>query len=208
MPKQKAILDSNRKAVFERMAPLSTFGGLAGGTALALQLGHRRSYDFDILTLNPVPANALSAIEKLFTKLTALVNTSDELTVSINNQTKISIVHFPFPPSKRFFSGFALPLWSILDIAGNKAYAIGRRGTYRDYVDLYAILKSGLELKKIITNATKRFGTEKFNERLFLEQLGDLSDLTDFTIEWLWPKVTQSQVERYLASRVKAHLAH
>jgi len=56
------------------------------------------------------------------------------------------------------------------DIAATKAYALNRRGSFKDYVDLYFILKSGISLEKIIKNAYAIYG-DLFSEKLFLSQL-------------------------------------
>ena len=42
------LFDTNRQNVFVQLSEFKTFGYLAGGTALALQINHRKSFDFDI----------------------------------------------------------------------------------------------------------------------------------------------------------------
>ena len=65
------------------------------------------------------------------------------------------------------------------EIAATKAYTIGRRGAYKDYIDLYFILsQQHAMLTDIIDVAEKKFGFE-FNSRLFLEQLVFLDDVED-----------------------------
>lgn len=49
------VLTFNQKAVFAKLVALKRIGVMAGGTALAFQLGHRRSYDFDIFTRENIP---------------------------------------------------------------------------------------------------------------------------------------------------------
>lgn len=203
----KQVLDKRRAAMLRKLAVLKPLGALGGGTALALQLKHRISYDFDILALKPIPSRLLSQLEHNLGGITPLLNTKDELTVAIGSNMKLSVVYFPFPPKQPFVTGYPLPLWSVTDIGGNKAYAIGRRGTYRDYVDVYAILKSGHTLDQIVGNATERFG-DKFNERLFLQQLNYLEDLDDLIVEWLWPRVSAKTVSRSLNQAVVEHLAN
>ncbi len=59
------VLDTQRSAVLEKIKPLLTGWYLAGGTGLALQLGHRISYDFDFFSQNDVPANLRQNLVKL-----------------------------------------------------------------------------------------------------------------------------------------------
>lgn len=73
-----------------------------------------------------------------------------------------------------------LTLFSVKDIAIKKAYTIGRGGEYRDYFDLYAILKEKyIGLAEVISTAKKIYGSV-FEEKLFLQQLVYLDDLLDF----------------------------
>lgn len=200
----KSALDKKRFEILKKLGFLKNIGALAGGTALALQLGHRVSYDFDLFTSKKIPTNLLDIIDKKFGIAKPLLNTADELTITLPGEIKLSVIYFPFEPKKPFIKGYPLPLWSVTDIAGNKAYAIGRRGTYRDYVDIYATLKGGNTIGDIVSNAGDRF-RETFNERLFLQQLVYLGDLNDFTIEWLWPKRSPKQVASFLEDEVKKY---
>ncbi len=73
-------------------------------------------------------------------------------------------------------SGF-IPILSIKDIAVNKVYAIGRRANYRDYFDLYVLLKNKyLTLSGLIRLCKRKFG-ELFSERNMLEQITYLKDV-------------------------------
>lgn len=63
-----------------------------------------------------------------------------------------------------------------IDIASTKAYSLGRRSHYRDYVDLYFIIKSGISIDRIIKN-TQEIYKETFNPKLFLAQLTYFDDI-------------------------------
>lgn len=68
------------------------------------------------------------------------------------------------------------------DIAIQKAYTIGRRGEYRDYFDLYTVIKNGyINLPEIIAYAKKVYGPV-FEEKIFLQQLVYFDDLLNFDI--------------------------
>src|SRR3989338_2797980 len=121
---------------------------LAGGTALSLQLGHRISIDFDFFSEKEIPANLLELVERSFMGIGpqhALVNNKDELTLTIN-ETKTTFLYYPFPLFYPLVEWEGIKLASIQEIAVMKAYTIGRRGTFKDYVDLYYILKFGITI--------------------------------------------------------------
>jgi hypothetical protein len=69
-----------------------------------------------------------------------------------------------------------------------KAYAIGRRGEYKDYIDMYYILsEQHVSLGEVLQMAKEKF-KENFNDRLFLEQLLYLEDIKDAGIVFLKEK--------------------
>jgi hypothetical protein len=89
------------------------------------------------------------------------------------------------------------------EIAATKAYTIGWRGSFKDYVDLYFCLKERvIDLAGIIKLAEKKYGPE-FNARLFLEQLVLLDDIEDTKIVFLKRKVTKKEAERFFRKMIK-----
>lgn len=176
------ILDKKRQKIFGQFFELLKKEEyyLAGGTALALQIGHRQSFDFDLFKNTPVSFALKRKVIKAFSEysLQALIDTADELTLTLDQEIKITFLNYFWDPIFPLIKGLkTIPLLSIKDIALTKAYALGRRGNYRDYFDLYAIIKNKyISLKKIIDGSKKKYG-ELFSERMFLEQLTYLEDL-------------------------------
>ena len=92
------------------------------------------------------------------------------------------------------------------DIATDKAFTVGRRNVWRDYVDFYFLLsQSGITIQSIITDAQKRFGNE-FAPKLFLEQLVYTDDIVDTTIEFVGNPVSKDTIKTFLKNTVKATL--
>ena len=88
-------------------------------------------------------------------------------------------------------------------IAADKAFTIGRRGQWRDYVDIFFLLKKGiLSLKEIIDLAEKKYPQE-FNSRLFLEQLSWFGDINDFTVSFLKEKYSTAEIKKFLLKEVE-----
>lgn len=176
---------------------------LAGGTALALQLGHRVSVDFDLFCSGAINQDLLKKIETVFAgrKIEILVNNQDELTALIDG-TKTSFINYPFPILYELIEFRNMKLLSILEIAATKAYTIGRRATYKDYIDLYFILaETQYKLENILEAAQKKF-RENFDPRLFLEQLVYLEDVSDTQIQFLKTPVNKDSVQQWFENEV------
>lgn len=156
---------------------------IAGGTALALQLGHRESIDFDLFTFKSFKNDSLLKEIKMlgFTDLKVLIDQLDEYTLLIND-VKVTFLRYPFK-IKDIVKEDSLSLASALSIGAMKAYAIGRRGKWKDYVDLYILFKD-YTFKEIVDSAEKIFDSV-FSSRLFAQQLSYFKDI-DYTEEVVW----------------------
>ena len=98
---------------------------------------------------------------------------------------KLTLLSYPFRLIEPLLSVEGLRMLSVKQISATKAYTIGRRGTYKDYVDLYFILaEHHASLEEIIAMAERKFRHE-FNSRLFAEQLFFLDDVQDYHIDFL-----------------------
>jgi len=193
------------KVIFPRLAEFSDEFYLAGGTALALQIGHRVSVDFDFFSERQIEKPLGSKIKRIFSdfSLSTLVNNPDELTVVVG-ETKITFLHYPFQLLLDLISYEGARMLTVKEIAVTKAYTIGRRGSYKDYIDLYFVfLENYATLAEVIALAEKKYGNE-FNGRLFLEQLVYLADVEDTAIELLrGGPLDPSALESFFVSEIK-----
>lgn len=197
------VLDRKSKAIFEKLKNFPSFY-LAGGTALALLIGHRISVDFDLFTDKEIPKDLLSKVEKIFKnfKIEVLVNNPEELTILLN-QIKITFFKYPYKIISEMKKFQGVNILSVLEIGVTKAYALGRRATYKDYIDLHFILAGKFHsLKEIINLARKKYKTN-FDPRLFLEQLVYLEDVEDEKIRFLKKSVTKKEIEKFFQKLIK-----
>jgi hypothetical protein len=177
---------------------------LAGGTALALQIGHRISIDFDLFHESPIDPALLPKAKRVFAdfKVAPAINNPDELTVFVGT-VKITFLAYPFPVIEPYVHAGGLKMLSVREIGATKAYTIGRRGSYKDYADLYYILvEHHASLKEIIAMAERKFGRE-FNSRLFAEQLLFMDDVRDYAIDFLKVPVTPTHVKSFFEEQVR-----
>jgi len=204
------ILDNKRKEVLDKILPYTFDFVLSGGTALALQLSHRKSFDFDFFSSSQIPKNLLEKISQNLEIQNIAVDMPDELTFFTRDNIKITFLFYPF---KHFFEIIriekGLSIFPVQEIALQKAYTIGRRGEYRDYFDLYYVLKDGhINLKDIIAYSKEAYG-KVFDEKIFLEQLIYFGDLTNFEIipvnnNSSFPK--PGDIKRFLEGLVKDYI--
>jgi hypothetical protein len=178
---------------------------LAGGTALALRLGHRLSVDFDFFTEEDIAAGLLLKAKRIFSEylITVLVDNKEELTFLVNN-VKVTFLKYPFKQIYKSEKFEKVELFSVREIALTKAYSIGRRGVYKDYIDLFFILKERhISLVEIIEKCPEKYG-QAFNSRLFLEQLIYLDDVEETAVKFLREKVSKDEVRKFMEGEVAA----
>lgn len=196
------ILTEEQKRTLGSMKPFSRNGILAGGTALALQIAHRKSYDLDMFCPKPISKSFLLKVKNYFKKIQILIDTSDELSIISPLGVKISFINYPFNPLYKIIPTASLGIYHWKDIALDKAYTIGRRGEWRDYIDLYFTMKAGFSLKAIIKGARRKF-KDLFSEKLFLSQLCYFGDIRDFLIEPVKEEATPSQLQKFFEKEVR-----
>lgn len=160
--------------------------GLVGRTAIALYIGHRRSIDFDLFTNKEFKnQNILNRISKSFKIDMVVVNRPEELTIVIKG-VRFTFFRYPYKIdySKKFDNVIKLP--DLLTLAAMKAFALGMRAKWKDYADLYFILKNNYSIDRIVKKAQKIFG-DGFNEKLFRSQLAYFKDI-DYKEEIIYLK--------------------
>jgi len=197
------LLDKERKEVFEKLKIFSKIAILGGGTALSLQIVHRLSFDFDLFLERPLKKEDLLRIKKTFKIAGVQINTSEQLTVITDNNVDITLLYYPYRPVFPKVITPSLPLYAVEDIAANKAYTVGRRAIWRDYVDLFFILKRDLvDIFGLVKLSEQKFGVE-FNPKLFLEQLIYFEDIEISKMSFVKEEPSVLEIQHFLKQQVK-----
>jgi hypothetical protein len=173
---------------------------LVGGTALALQLGHRRSIDFDLFS--PHSFNNVKIkqnINRVETITKTHLDSEGEFTLRIND-IKTTFFHFEYPITHEIWLESNISMPDPLTISAMKAFAMGNRSKWKDYVDLY-ILFQHFSLEDVILKAEEIFGVGEFNSQLFRAQLAYHKDI-DFREEIEWMPGFEISKEKILASLI------
>ncbi|HOE04436.1 MAG TPA: nucleotidyl transferase AbiEii/AbiGii toxin family protein [Bacteroidales bacterium] len=120
--------------------PLLSDMRLAGGTGLALQIGHRKSTDIDLFgNLNADPAE-LDIMLSTFQDV-KLLHRSQNIHVFAINKIKTDFVNYPYHWLENSLNENGVRLAGEKDIAAMKLAAITGRGSKKDFIDIYFLLK-------------------------------------------------------------------
>ncbi|MEK7597791.1 MAG: nucleotidyl transferase AbiEii/AbiGii toxin family protein [Patescibacteria group bacterium] len=173
----KEILTRGQLAFLPLIKKFSSDFYLVGGTALALQYGHRRSIDFDLFTKKSFEnQKILRLIRKNHHINRIYVDETDQLTLIADN-IKVTFFRYEYPIKHVEKLDDIITMPDPIGIAAMKAFALGRRSKWKDYVDLYFIFQHH-SLKEIVEKARKYYSVGEFDEKLFRIQLAYHSDLS------------------------------
>lgn len=197
------LLDKKRRVVFDSLKIFKEEAALAGGTALFLQIKHRHSFDFDVFLQRKLIRKDLLKLKQTFELKRIDVNIANQLTITIKQGVNVTLLNYPYKPFFKKVRTISLSLYSVKDIALDKAFALGRRATWRDYVDLFFILKGEyMDIFELIRLAPKKFGVE-FNPKLFLEQLVYFADVQPTKISFIKEKYSVKEIQAFLREKAK-----
>jgi hypothetical protein len=177
----KEVLNDKQLELLPVMASFRKEYYLVGGTAIALHIGHRRSIDFDMFKPSAINHKKnLDRITQAGYPCTVTRRVTEQMNLIVN-EVKVTFFQYPFPinPTEKFETYFKLP--SLLQLAAMKAYALGRRSKWKDYVDLFFLLKEHFSIEEISQCAIGIFG-ELYSEKMFRAQMCYFEDV-DYTEE-------------------------
>lgn len=176
---------------------------LVGGTAIALQIGHRHSIDFDLFTKKSVQRNNIKeTILQLKYPIDAVIHEEVGQIHLVINSVKMTFFNFPYfiPQSVDFNKIIKMP--SLLDLAAMKAFAFAQRAKWKDYVDIYFLLKRNYTIEQISQRTEELFnigGSVIFSEKLFRQQLCFFKNI-DYSepVEYMINPVSENEIKNFL----------
>lgn len=180
-----------REKLFEKLR-------LVGGTSLALQIGHRISVDLDLFGI--LENTDKLDIDKNLSSIGSLktIHSTNNINIYTLNGVKIDIVNYHYPWLNNELNIDDIKLASIEDIAAMKLSAISGRGSKKDFIDLYFILKQ-YTLNEIFT-----FYENKFNDGSLFQVLRSIVYFEDADMEVMpkmfskisWEEIKETIVEK------------
>lgn len=170
---------------------------LAGGTALALQLGHRLSVDLDWFSAKDFSRAVL--METLSPLGRFELTGEEEGTVhGLFNGVRISFLRYAypllFPPVE--FRGASLA--DERDIAAMKLDAVSSRGRKKDFIDIYFLLER-YALPELLEIFEKKYAAVKFNKLHILKSLSYFEDAEDEPMPTMLKLVSWEEVKKKIA---------
>jgi hypothetical protein len=188
---QLSILPEEQRRLWPQLNSVPRAFVLCGGTAIALQLVHRASYDFDFITPEEFEPDSLQSKLPFLSGAKTLQKSPNTLTCLVGESAPVQVSFFGAPALRmtnepQIASDNGLRVATLLDLAGMKAAVVQKRAEAKDYLDIDAILqRGGITLPMALTAAQTIYGGG-FNPQLTLKALcffgdGNLGTLTTET---------------------------
>lgn len=172
---------------------------LVGGTAIALQIGHRKSIDFDLFKKSAIKKTQIKKkiIDAKLKIDKILFEDNDQLHLIING-IKLTFFQYPYEIPHLLAWDKIITMPTLLDLAAMKVYALGRRAKWKDYVDLYFLLTKYCSYQSIV-GRTKEIFEGDFNEKLFREQLSYFEDVSyEEEVEYCRDEISGEVIKAFL----------
>lgn len=192
------ILSKEQEALLPFLKQFNKKFILVGGTAIALQIGHRKSIDFDLFCTNPINKTLIKkSIAQVNYNKQLLFEDGDGIHYSING-VKVTFFYYPFNITGSVKVENYIKMPDLLTLAAMKFYAMGRRAKWKDYVDIYFLLKDNFTIPQVSEKATELF-EDGYSEKLFRQQLVYFEDI-DYTesIDWITETVDDETIKSEL----------
>ncbi len=194
----KEILNSNQIELLPLIGEFSKQFILVGGTAIGLQIGHRQSIDFESFSNKLIkPQSIKNKLSSQNISFNVLHQEYDQLHLIVNN-VKLTFFTFPYKIEKQIVFEDIIGMPDLLSLAAMKALALGGRAKWKDYVDMYFLLKYYYSLKEIEQKSRDLFGNA-FSPKLFRQLLTYYKDI-DYseTVEYFVKQSSDKEIEEFL----------
>jgi|SRR3989338_10361139 len=202
------ILPAKTRRAFRELAKSPLLAGsrwyLAGGTALALQAGHRQSVDLDFFT----QAKSFD-IPEWERKLLATDNweTTHRAEGTLYGTffgAKVSFIVYPFfVPSQSYLRVGNLKIIKPEDIAAMKIIAISQRGKKRDFFDLYWHCHNRGPLETVIDRAIKQYPYQQHNIGHIYNSLSYFADAEDDPMPKIFFRANWKEIKQYFQKEMR-----
>lgn len=173
---------------------------LAGGSALALQIGHRTSIDFDFFIKEEFE---LKDIITTLNKIGSYQGDQETPRTIVGkfNQVKFSLFHYPYELIDKTTNYLGVNLLSKEDIASMKLVAITDRGTKKDYIDLFC-LADIFPIEKMFEYYDQKYHNFEINKITLLKALQYFEDADGSEMPQMIKKISWGEVKKFFKKEV------
>lgn len=175
---------------------------LSGGTGLALQLGHRESEDLDFFSQDYFSPQKIETELKAFGSLLE-TELADGTLNTFLNKVKLQFLEYPHPMLQPFIIWNGLQISSILDIACTKLQTVGARGSKKDFIDIYFLLKK-FSLSELLDVTVKKYKGSNYSQAHILKSLVYFTDAEKQPMPRMHQDVTWEEMKLAIVKAVKS----
>jgi hypothetical protein len=198
------ILPPSQRSLWDELTTTPPEFILYGGTAIALQLGHRISVDFDFFSHDIIHPDDLLRSVPYLQNAVVLQQDAKSLTCLVEREEPVKVSYFGLPWMGRVRQPLIVPnrglkIASLLDLAATKTLTVQQRAELKDYLDIVALIGSGIELDMMLSAAVSIYATT-FNPQLTLKALcyfdeGSVSELSQAHRNQLLEAVAKTRLD-------------
>ncbi|MEA3428202.1 MAG: nucleotidyl transferase AbiEii/AbiGii toxin family protein [Thermodesulfobacteriota bacterium] len=175
---------------------------LAGGTALALHLGHRTSIDLDFFTESEV--EEMTMVDHLRTAGNLRLDQIGKGTIVGNlDSVRISFFKYPYRLLDPLIEWNGLNVASVRDIALMKMVAISQRGSIKDFIDLFFVAREFKPVDALIPELSIKYVGVQFNTNHILRSLCYFEDAEKEPMPNMLTACDWQEVKEYFINEVK-----
>jgi len=196
------ILPKQQQLLFDSLSEqdwISPFY-LAGGTSLALQIGHRRSIDFDFFTERDFNSTRIVDHLRNIGTFELFDRSEDTLNGSVND-VQISFFSYKYPLVNDFHQHMKISIADMLDIALMKLEAISGRGGKKDFIDLFFLLER-FSISELLRKYPQKYGIEISNHYHLLKSLVYFEDAEGQPMPLMIQKVSWEDIKKKIILEV------
>ncbi|MCA1789437.1 MAG: nucleotidyl transferase AbiEii/AbiGii toxin family protein [Thioalkalivibrio sp.] len=194
------VMPAPQQAMLRRLAAVAGDRGLylAGGTALAIQIGHRRSVDLDWFSPSPIDPMALAADLRDAGVPVDVTDIEEGTLHGKAGGVKLSFLEYRYrdlvPPTE--WPEYGVRLAALKDLACMKLSAIGGRGSKKDFIDIFALGREKFTLDQMLRFYGQKYDVSDLGHTLFALTYFDDAEQEE-TPEMLW-QIDWDEVKRVI----------
>ena len=174
---------------------------LAGGTALALQYEHRKSIDLDWFNQKEFNTDKLKGKLSQFDKITIQSEEKNTLNLILSG-VKLSFLNYPYKLLFPLINWRKIKLADERDISCMKLSAISSRGSKKDFIDLFFILKK-YSLSELLKLFDKKYQNIKYNKLHILKSLTYFDDADNEPMPIMLKEINWKEIKEYIKIKTK-----
>lgn len=177
---------------------------LAGGTAIALQIGHRESKDFVFFTKEKFEARNLANELKRRLSNFQLEKVAWGTIMGYIGKIRFTIFYYNYPLLFKPKNFLGINIADLRDIAAMKIASISDRGWKRDFIDLYFLIKNEIvSLDECLNLYERKFRKLRQNKIHILKSLVYFEDAEKEKMPKMFQSVSWSEIKKFFEKEVK-----